>query len=121
MSIDPRNFSKFPSGVKLRLSARVLVSTKHPVQRVSVSVDGKTVGSYVSKYPTGEFSMDIPIVAAVIHPRRPVIIAFSLPDAKSPAAIGINRDGRQLAIGLVRAQLLPEEPINAQDAQDTSN
>lgn len=111
LSIDPRAMPQSASGLTLRLFAKILVNSTHPVQKVKVVVDGETVARYVGRFPATRLTMDIPIGSQLLHSPHPVKIAFSLPNATSPAAIGINRDGRQLAIGLVAAQLLPGGPV----------
>jgi hypothetical protein len=120
MSIGPGRIPKSPDGLKLRVYAKILVNSKHPVQRVAVAVDGKRVANYVGKYPDGELKMDIPLSASVLKSQRPVTIAFSLPDAISPEAIGINGDGRHMAIGLLEAEFLPQSSSKTSNARSTS-
>lgn len=107
LSVDPHAVSRFEDGAILRIHAKILVNLQHPVQRVIVTVNGKQAASYLGKYPANQLTMDIPITAADVRGRQPVSVVFDLPDATSPAAIGMGNDTRQLALGLVEAKVLP--------------
>ncbi|TAN08190.1 MAG: phospholipid carrier-dependent glycosyltransferase [Rhodanobacteraceae bacterium] len=116
MSIGGNAFAQFRGGAVLRLDAKVLVSAQHAVQHVIVKVNGTPVAAYTGSYPASELTMQIPIAAADIRGSQPVTVMFTLPDATSPAAIGIGADTRQLALGLIDARILPptQPPGSAQ-------
>lgn len=107
LSVDTHAVSRFKDGAILRIHAKILVNIQHPIQRVIVTVDGKQAASYLGKYPANQLTMDIPIAAVDVHGSQPVAVAFDLPDAISPAAIGMGSDTRQLALGMVEAEVLP--------------
>lgn len=108
LSINPETLPKSENGEVLRLHANVFVNARHPIQRVNVAVDGAGVGSYVARYPSSELTMNVTLSATRLQARRPITVSFALPDAISPAAAGQSSDPRVLAIGLTRADIVPE-------------
>jgi len=90
----------------LRLSANIFVNAAHPTQRITVSVDGKTLGKYTVRYPAAQWSIDIPLKRSAFGSPSKMRIGFSLPDAASPKSLGLGGDARELALGLTSAEFL---------------
>jgi hypothetical protein len=106
MAVNPANLPRPSGGLELRIQARVLVEPQHPVQNVAVAVNGKHVATYAGKYPDNRLILVIPITGAELASNKAINIAFTLPDAISPAALHLSRDQRVLALGVESAQIV---------------
>lgn len=107
LRIDSRDLPKVSSPLSLRLEASVFVVPSHPTQRIAVSVNGKKVGQYVVRYPQATLAMRVPLGHVDIESRQMIDVAFHLPDAASPQSLGLSVDGRNLAIYMIRASIVP--------------
>lgn len=110
LSIDPRQLpatSRVTGAgpmLDLTLHANVFVSQKHPTQRIRVVVDGGPVAYYEVTYPAGSVTMTIPIPPrSSPDAHAPIQVQFDLPDAVSPAQVGVGGDERLLGLGLIDA------------------
>ncbi len=104
--INPARLPDSNGELALDITANAFVSSAHPIQHVTTTIDGKCVAKYVVRYPANQFSMRIPL-GSISERHKPWIVGLLLPDAASPRSFGINADGRQLAVGLVSAHFAP--------------
>lgn len=115
-SIEPEALLVLPAGLAtdgalwLRVQARSLIAGELSRQRVEVVVNGRFVAEweFTTESPVGERAAVIP--AEVAGPREPLRITFRVPDAASPASLGVSADTRRLDIGL---QWLRLDPIGS--------
>ncbi|WP_157896563.1 hypothetical protein [Acidovorax carolinensis] len=80
-----------------------LLSPSHPKQRVEVKVNGMPANSVMLTPDSGGvFEVAIPEeVKEQLKRSQFLTLQFHLPDAARPVDIGVNNDGRKLAIGLL--------------------
>lgn len=85
---------------QLTLKLRALVNGNHPIQKVTVSINGqKPIDFVLSKFDSNILTLDIPISSS---PSKIITVEFELLNAISPKDIGIDStDSRLIAIGLV--------------------
>ncbi|MDQ2856705.1 MAG: hypothetical protein M3R68_10280 [Acidobacteriota bacterium] len=92
--------------LKIELGGFV-VANKHPRQRVSLILNGTTIESFVIENSE-------PSERAIALPekllRRDNDLIFKLPDAASPASLGLSKDPRLLGIAVYWMQLGPAGP-----------
>ncbi|HET6912116.1 MAG TPA: hypothetical protein VFH71_02105 [Rhodanobacteraceae bacterium] len=105
-------------GLLIDLRANVFVTASHPVQRIEVSIDGKSVAHYKVAYPQTSLEMRIPVSQATLDSAKQFQIEFALPDAVSPRSLGMSADARQIALGLVSARFEPRTPVVPGNAQN---
>lgn len=105
LRIDPRDLPEVSGSLSLELNADLFIGPWHPVQRVAVTVDGKPAGEYTVHFPQTTLSMSIPLGQVDTESSQRIDVAFDLPDAASPLSLGLNVDGRDLALGLVSASI----------------
>ncbi|MEQ8220731.1 MAG: hypothetical protein ABRQ37_00405 [Candidatus Eremiobacterota bacterium] len=87
------------SDVTVKVSiAPFLHENKIKSQKVNIYINGKKSGQWVLKSP--EISLQEIKIPKNLIKDKSVKITFELPDAKSPAFLGINQDPRELAIQL---------------------
>lgn len=103
LRIDPRDLPDGDDALSLRVRANVFVTPQHPTQHVAVTVDGRMVGNYAVTYPQANLVMTIPLGHLHGGSSKRTEIGFALPDAVSPRSLGVSRDGRVLALGLIDA------------------
>jgi hypothetical protein len=95
----------------LILTAEAFISAQNPVQRVIVSVGGKTVKTFVYTSPD-PLTTRIDIPAEVVPPgARTIDVKLGLPDALAPLEISLNTDGRELALRVISVQVVTDEPV----------
>ncbi len=93
---------KPPSKAKsLVIDARALVSKKHPEQIVKILINGQ-LRSISTLIQEDDNQIRIPLEAVDFSNSR-LVVELQLPNLKSPSALGIGKDDRQLAIGLKSA------------------
>jgi hypothetical protein len=115
-SIEPEALLVLPVGLatdgalRLRVQARSFIAGELSRQRVEVVVNGQPVAEweFTTESPVGERAAVIP--AEVAGAREPLRITFRVPDAASPASLGVSADARRLGIGL---QWLRLDPIGS--------
>ena len=84
--------------LKVRLELTPFAPPNHP-QRVALFADGQSVGEWrFDAHKEETLLIDLPSETAR---KGYVILKFSLPDAVSPAALGLSEDTRRLGVGLV--------------------
>jgi hypothetical protein len=108
LRIDPRELPSSDSGVTLSLQAVAFVGDGRPCQRVDVLIDGKSAGSYHPCYPSGQFSMSLPLSAQLLQSGRTISVTFDLPDARSPKSLGLSNDSRTLGIAMTGVKVVPQ-------------
>lgn len=86
----------------LVLETRALVSNQHPEQLVKVIINGQMRASTMLSKEDGNQIM-IPLEAGDLSGDR-LAVELQLPNLVSPAALGIGKDDRNLAIGLKSAR-----------------
>lgn len=107
LQIDPRSMPFPDDGATLTLQAQAFVGRGQPCQHVVVSIDGKRAGSYHPCYPSGQFTITLPLSAGLLQSGRAVTVTFDLPDARSPQSLGLSNDWRTLGIALTGAKVAP--------------
>ncbi len=93
--------------MKLILKAQAFINEKHPQQHVDVWVNRQHIARI-------DYTQKINLSSRAIHLPKNLILAnngdlnieFKLPDAKSPAKLGISADIRQLGLGLHSLELI---------------
>lgn len=100
---------RVPEGGPWRLELRVmpLLHRSHSRQRIGVELNGLMVGEHVLDGPSmGEL---VPLALTVPADRVPadglVRVRLLLPDAVSPASLGMNGDRRRLGVALIEARI----------------
>jgi hypothetical protein len=83
--------------VRIELSVLPFVAPSRPLQRVDVSANGEALQEKAFSASTGQ-TLNIVIPARLIRSDGWVRLVFNLPDAFSPASIGMNGDQRELSI-----------------------
>jgi hypothetical protein len=73
-----------------------------------VLIDGKSAGSYHPCYPSGQFSMSLPLSAQLLQSGRTISVTFDLPDARSPKSLGLSNDSRTLGIAMTGVKVVPQ-------------
>ncbi|MBD1869717.1 hypothetical protein H6F95_20925 [Cyanobacteria bacterium FACHB-471] len=94
------------NAVELSAIARAFVNEEHPKLDVEVIVNGEEVGQWEFVYgesADGERKAVIP--ADLVAKQNPLEIVFKMPNAKSPAELGISSDGRVLGLGIYELRL----------------
>jgi len=84
-------------GRTLRLRASAFCTATRPAQRVLVSLDGQEIGE-LRVDEAREYTLRLPAKLFAAPTRHP--LQFALPDATSPAAVGIGDDARLLGLQL---------------------
>jgi len=121
LSIDPRYLSKSTDPLILKLHVNTFVNAAHPMQRIGVSVDGQQVAEYTARYPRPQLEMVIPLGRHAAGDSERFDVGFSLPDAVSPQSLGLSNDARDLALGLLDAQVIPASGMATQPAASTTS
>ncbi len=107
LRIDSRELPDVHGPLSLRLDGKVFVVPQHPVQRITVTVNGEPAGQYTLRYPNEKFSPRIPLGQVGVEPMHMIRVVFDLPDAMSPRDLGLSVDGRDLAMALISATIEP--------------
>jgi len=81
----------------LRICAGAFCSAQQPAQRVLVSLDNQKLGE-LQVSETREYTLQIPAKSLISETRHQ--LKFSLPDATSPASLGLGDDTRPLGLQL---------------------
>jgi hypothetical protein len=89
--------------LRFKLSA-FLVPGKHPRQRVDVCLNGVGVDRFVVEQAE-PVERTITLPASVLRSQNRLV--FELPDAASPASVGLSKDDRPLGIAVYWMQLAP--------------
>lgn len=110
LRIDSRDLPEVQGSLSLELNADLFIGTWHPVQRVAVAVNGKPAGDYTVRFPQTTLSMHILLGQVDAQSAQKIDVVFDLPDAASPLGLGLNVDGRDLALGLVSASIESSGP-----------
>ncbi|AND71078.1 hypothetical protein ATSB10_36240 [Dyella thiooxydans] len=113
--IDNRQLPHPSGGLRLHFEANLLVTAKHPRQRVTVFLDGRVMSSSDVVYPRTSLGFNVDISPELLEAERKLRIDFDLPDAVSPRSVGLGNDGRVLALGLKSVEALPMPPAPSKD------
>lgn len=114
--IDARQLPGALHGVRLHFEANVLVTPSHPLQRISISLNGAVVAERRITYPQSTTAFDIDVPPELSSAARKLVIGFDLPDAIKPISIGLGSDSRVLALGLKSMAVYPLEPTPSRSA-----
>ena len=117
---NPEDWGTWSDGKSAKLDIRVsekfekftiylgaLIEPDYPKQTVKLEVNGVYIQESVLTN-RGENLIEVSLPSHLqekIHSDKRLQIDFSLPDAISPAEIGLNEDSRELAIGLISLEL----------------
>jgi hypothetical protein len=94
----------------LIVNAEAFVSSDNPVQRMIVSIGDRALQTIVYATPDAQTSrIDIP---ADLAKGRTVDLKLALPDALAPFSVGINTDGRLLALRVISIQVVSKSPLD---------
>jgi hypothetical protein len=96
------------SELQMRLAAFVL--RQHPRQRVTVSLNGRRLGSLEladAQLADGPTTIHLPVPPDVASDGDELVLQFDLPDARSPQSLGLSDDVRRLGIAMVQLRLVP--------------
>lgn len=80
------------------LELRAFVSQTHPIQNITITVDGRSSKSY------SLFSFENNKVIVSLDPsagERSIELSFDIPEPRSPQSVGLSEDHRELGIGLI--------------------
>ena len=91
-----------PKAVVVRANVFVELTKR---QRVEVWSGGKRLAEYDLKDPSAELA--VPLGGVSVGNGTPLVLAFYLPDAASPAKIRGGEDRRDLALFILSLQLVP--------------
>ena len=94
--LKPLVTTSTPHRVEINI-ARVFLSERHERQRVTLGIDGVTLGTWSLSDATGE-TISAPLPAGALTPGQPALLTLSLPDAHSPRSVGRGNDARPLAL-----------------------
>ncbi|GGF48420.1 hypothetical protein GCM10011611_63540 [Aliidongia dinghuensis] len=99
-----------PSG-DLRIEADFgwppVVTAQHPQQRAIVRVNEQVVGEWTFVSGESEASRSAIIPRDLLEDGKVVSVTFDLPDAVTPQSLGINTDGRTLALSVKSLRIVP--------------
>jgi hypothetical protein len=96
-------------GAIITLRASALIAPDHPRQRVTVLAAGTPVATlHLTEASHGAFTFVLPR-----QDRFVTALDFALPDAVSPATIGLSTDTRSLGLFVTALDLSPHPPIGA--------
>lgn len=105
-SIDFRLQHTPRRGLLLKVEVEnVNVSDRHPLQRAFVSVNRRPVGELDFRFPEKRGERSVVIPAALVRKGSLNEIRLDLPDAVAPRDLGINQDGRLLALYIHRFRI----------------
>jgi hypothetical protein len=86
--------------VRVKLSIVAFIPPSHPHQRIDVLANGELLTQQTVREASSELSLVIP--ARVVENDGLVRLVFDLPDAISPASLGLSIDQRELSIGVTQ-------------------
>ncbi len=92
--------------VRLELVLNAFAPATHP-QHAQISVNGRHMKDWLS-VDGSDSTVGLDLPADLIGPDRVVTLKFILPDAVSPAELGISDDTRRIAVGLKSLRLNAE-------------
>lgn len=105
--IDPLSLPRVREGMRVTMLVSGLVTASHPQQRVIVEVNGEVVGRDAINFPNPDAKIDVDLSQGLLSSTEKIRLTLILPDAVTPQSLGINRDGRALAIRLVALAVSP--------------
>ena len=90
----------------LTLNARAFIHSKHPTQRVTVTLNGHTESTQTYTLAQESNQIRIPLPANAINAlgQKTITITLGFPDKITPKSLGLSDDVRQLAIGIESAR-----------------
>lgn len=88
--------------------ARALVTDSHPVQRVVIKVNGVTIGNWVVGLGVSGMQRSAVIPRALLRSGQVMVLTLEFPDAATPKSLGINEDGRLLAVAITALRISPD-------------
>jgi hypothetical protein len=87
------------SNVRIKLSVIAFTLSSRPVQRIDARVNGQPLAQKAVSQPS-ESNLDFVIPRNLIGEDSLVRLVFNLPDAVSPASLGLSGDTREFSIGV---------------------
>ncbi len=113
LAIDPRQLPANHDGARLRLATKAFVTAKHPRQEIDVMLNGAEVTKVSVSYPEDTAVFDVALSSAMLASAAKIHISFLVPDAISPARVGMSSDDRLLGVGLLSLTALPPEAASS--------
>jgi hypothetical protein len=101
--------SPFNNDIVLEADVKGFVSPQHPEQTIGVLVNGQFVAEWEFDR-TFNRGIRRAIISKEIADRQALEIVFQIPEAVSPAELGISSDERRLGLGLISLAI---KPVNA--------
>jgi hypothetical protein len=101
---------KLERGGELKMRVGAFVAREHPRQRVTVSLNGRTLGilelteAHITEGPA---TIRLAVPADVRSYGDDLLLELDIPDAQSPESLGLNEDSRRLGIAMVELWLVP--------------
>jgi hypothetical protein len=89
------------------------VTAKHPRQEIDVMLNGAEVTKVSVSYPEDTAVFDVALSSAMLASAAKIHISFLVPDAISPARVGMSSDDRLLGVGLLSLTALPPEAASS--------
>ena len=102
--IDP---SEGSGPFRVRVLGFAYVNARAQREEIAVYASGHAVGDWAFDIAHNDIDRTVCIPNAAIYPDRRVELRFHNPHPKSPAALGLADDTRELSIGLKSVELLP--------------
>ncbi|HLG89092.1 MAG TPA: hypothetical protein VKZ79_18065 [Alphaproteobacteria bacterium] len=106
LRIDP---SAGPGPLRMRVRGVAYVNARLPREAITVYANGHPIGDWTFDLAQTEIDRTVCVPAAAIYPDRQIELRFHNPQPRSPAALGLANDQRELSIGLKSVELLPPE------------
>lgn len=93
----------------LRLGLKGFVNALHAEQRIWIKIDGVTRKELLFHHPGSvDLITEVPVGRREARSPPRLRVEFVMPDAVSPASLGMSRDSREIGIGLVSLQLVTD-------------
>jgi hypothetical protein len=97
-------------GSELQLRVGAFVPPQHPRQRVTVSLNGRRLGTIEltsAQVADGPATIRLPVPADAGSCGDELFLQLDLPDAQSPKSLGLSEDFRRLGVAMVELWLIP--------------
>jgi hypothetical protein len=97
-------------GSELQLRVGAFVPPQHPRQRVTVSLNGRNLGTIEltsAQVADGPTTIRLPVPADAGSCGDELFLQLDLPDAQSPKNLGLSEDARRLSVAMVELWLIP--------------
>ena len=94
--VEPQGARK----ISLKIVGQAFVSQRYSQQRIELVIANRVADSWVTKYPDAGIERVVLIDSDELIDSNKLSMEFRLPDAVSPAKLGLSGDARRLGLGL---------------------